>query len=56
MQIGQFVLPRHGTSIVDESVSARYSRAFKEQIPIEYVRELLLLMFLLLIDVPHMSA
>jgi len=45
MQIGQFVLPRHGTPIVDESVSARYSRAFKEQMPIEYVRESLLLLF-----------
>ncbi|KAF7773286.1 hypothetical protein Agabi119p4_5453 [Agaricus bisporus var. burnettii] len=36
MQIGQFVLPRYGTGIVDDSYSARYSRAFKEQLPVEH--------------------
>ncbi|KXN85854.1 Protein cwh43 [Leucoagaricus sp. SymC.cos] len=36
MQIGQFVLPHHGTSVSDESIPARYSRARKEQLPVEH--------------------
>ncbi|KAF5359583.1 hypothetical protein D9756_003165 [Leucocoprinus leucothites] len=36
MQIGQFVLPRHGASVSDESIPARYSRARKEQMPVEH--------------------
>jgi len=36
LQIGQFVLPRHGTSVSDESIPARYSRAHKEQLPVEH--------------------
>ncbi|KAF9446745.1 hypothetical protein P691DRAFT_166821 [Macrolepiota fuliginosa MF-IS2] len=36
MQIGQFVLPRHGTSVSDESVAARYSRAQKEQLAVDH--------------------
>ncbi|KAF8871772.1 Frag1/DRAM/Sfk1 family-domain-containing protein [Infundibulicybe gibba] len=33
MQIAQFVLPRHGTNVTDDSEGARYMRAFKEEMP-----------------------
>ncbi|KAJ6544817.1 Frag1/DRAM/Sfk1 family-domain-containing protein [Mycena vulgaris] len=33
LQIGQFVLPAYGTSVVDESKEARYLRSFKEDLP-----------------------
>ncbi|KAJ7475684.1 Frag1/DRAM/Sfk1 family-domain-containing protein [Mycena latifolia] len=33
LQIGRFVLPAHGTSVVDESEEARYLRSFKEDLP-----------------------
>ncbi|KAJ6494715.1 Frag1/DRAM/Sfk1 family-domain-containing protein [Mycena vitilis] len=33
LQIGQFVLPEYGTSVVDESEEARYLRSFKEDLP-----------------------
>ncbi|KIL67488.1 hypothetical protein M378DRAFT_185572 [Amanita muscaria Koide BX008] len=44
MQIGQFVLPRHGHRVTDESEAARYTRVQKEQLsadhwfPSEYFR------------------
>ncbi|KAJ7494594.1 Frag1/DRAM/Sfk1 family-domain-containing protein [Mycena galericulata] len=33
LQIGQFVLPAHGTSVVDDSKEARYLRSYKEDLP-----------------------
>ncbi|KAJ7178611.1 Frag1/DRAM/Sfk1 family-domain-containing protein [Mycena crocata] len=33
LQIGQFVLPPHGTGVVDDSKEARYLRSFKEELP-----------------------
>ncbi|KAJ7127156.1 Frag1/DRAM/Sfk1 family-domain-containing protein [Mycena epipterygia] len=33
LQIGQFVLPAYGSSVVDESEEARYLRSFKEDLP-----------------------
>ncbi|KAJ6607371.1 Frag1/DRAM/Sfk1 family-domain-containing protein [Mycena sp. CBHHK59/15] len=33
LQIGQFVLPPYGTSVVDESEEARYLRSWKEDLP-----------------------
>jgi hypothetical protein len=37
LQIGQFVLPAHGTSVVDESEEARYLRSYKEDLPEHHV-------------------
>ena len=37
LQIGQFVLPRHGTNVTDDSHDARYMRSHKEDLPEEYV-------------------
>lgn len=31
LQVGQFMLPKHGFNVTDDSESARYSRAFKEE-------------------------
>ncbi|KAJ7158875.1 Frag1/DRAM/Sfk1 family-domain-containing protein [Mycena filopes] len=36
LQIGQFVLPPHGTTIVDETEAARYLRSYKEDLPEEH--------------------
>ncbi|KAJ7104300.1 Frag1/DRAM/Sfk1 family-domain-containing protein [Mycena belliarum] len=33
LQIGRFVLPPYGTTVVDESEEARYLRSFKEDLP-----------------------
>ncbi|KAJ7219905.1 Frag1/DRAM/Sfk1 family-domain-containing protein [Mycena pura] len=33
LQIGQFALPPHGSSVVDESKEARYLRSYKEDLP-----------------------
>jgi hypothetical protein len=37
LQIGQFVLPKHGRNITDESVAARYIRSRKEDLPEDHV-------------------
>ncbi|KAH9855186.1 Frag1/DRAM/Sfk1 family-domain-containing protein [Lenzites betulinus] len=36
MQIGQFVVPRRGAGIVDDSQEARYMRAWKEELPVDH--------------------
>ncbi|KAJ2967111.1 hypothetical protein NUW54_g13606 [Trametes sanguinea] len=33
LQIGQFVIPKRGQGIVDDSKEARYMRAWKEELP-----------------------
>ncbi|KAF9466466.1 Frag1/DRAM/Sfk1 family-domain-containing protein [Collybia nuda] len=33
LQVGQFMLPKHGYNVTDDSDSARYQRAFKEEMP-----------------------
>ncbi|KAJ3507077.1 hypothetical protein NLJ89_g6510 [Agrocybe chaxingu] len=35
-QIGQFVLPRHGHNVTDDSLPARYLRSRKEDLPVEH--------------------
>ncbi|KAJ7931407.1 Frag1/DRAM/Sfk1 family-domain-containing protein [Mycena leptocephala] len=37
LQIGRFVLPAHGTTVVDESEEARYLRSQKEDLPEDHV-------------------
>ena len=37
LQIGQFVLPKHGFNVTDDSRDARYLRSQKEDVPEEYV-------------------
>lgn len=37
LQIGQFVVPRPGVVVSDDSKDARYMRAFKEELPTEHV-------------------
>ena len=37
MQIGQFVVPKHGTGVVDESREARYLRSYKEELLVDHV-------------------
>lgn len=37
LQVAQFVLPKHGTTVVDDSFKARYRRATKETLPEEHV-------------------
>ncbi len=37
MQIGQFVVPRRGAGVVDDSQEARYRRAWKEELPEDHV-------------------
>lgn len=37
LQIGQFVLPPYGTTVVDDSQEARYLRSQKEDLPEDYV-------------------
>ncbi|KAJ7674200.1 Frag1/DRAM/Sfk1 family-domain-containing protein [Mycena rosella] len=45
LQLGQFVLPPYGTSVVDESEEARYLRSYKEELeehhwfPMEYYED-----------------
>ena len=38
MQIGQFVLPRHGYPVTNDTEVARYLRTTKEQLPVAHVR------------------
>ena len=42
LQVGQFVVPRSGTSIADDSREARYIRSWKEELPEDHVRMLYL--------------
>ncbi|KAF8659047.1 hypothetical protein AX16_001920 [Volvariella volvacea WC 439] len=35
LQVGQFVLPRHGTNVTNDSEEARYHRSWKEDVPKE---------------------
>ena len=37
LQIGQFMLPRHGARVTDESEVARYLRCRKEELPEDHV-------------------
>jgi hypothetical protein len=37
LQIAQFVLPRYGFGVVNETVEARTLRAFKEDLPQDHV-------------------
>jgi hypothetical protein len=37
LQIAQFVLPRHGFGVTNETVEARTLRAFKEELPEDHV-------------------
>ncbi len=37
MQIGQFVLPRHGHPVTNDTEVARYLRTTKEQLPAAHV-------------------
>lgn len=41
LQIGQFVVPRPGTTVVDDSKEARYLRSYKETLPEDHVSTLL---------------
>ena len=43
MQIGQFVLPRHGYPVTNDTEEARYLRTTKEQLPVAHVRPLLVI-------------
>ncbi|OSC99957.1 hypothetical protein PYCCODRAFT_1372193 [Trametes coccinea BRFM310] len=36
LQIGQFVVPKRGEGIVDDSKDARYMRAWKEELPVDH--------------------
>ena len=36
-QIGQFVLPRHGEAITNDTREARYLRSRKEDLPVDHV-------------------
>lgn len=38
LQIGQFVLPKHGHNVTNDSVEARYIRSRKEDLPEDHVR------------------
>lgn len=42
MQIGQFVLPRHGYPVTNDTEVARYLRTTEEQLPAAHVRVYLL--------------
>ena len=37
LQIGQFLLPKHGVGVTDESTEVQYLRAWKEEMPQEHV-------------------
>ncbi len=37
LQVGQFLLPRHGTTVVNDTHEARYLRSHKEDLPEEHV-------------------
>ena len=37
LQIGQFILPKHGTVVTNETTEAQYLRAWKEEMPAEHV-------------------
>ena len=38
MQIGQFVVPKHGETTGDLSFEERYLRSYREDLPVEHVR------------------
>lgn len=38
LQIGQFLLPRHGYGVTNDTEEALYLRAWKEEMPVEHVR------------------
>lgn len=38
LQIGQFVVPRYGKSVTNDTHEARYLRSWKEDLPEEHVR------------------
>ena len=42
LQIGQFVVPRYGHAVVNDTEEDRYLRAWKEQLPEEHVRRVCL--------------
>jgi hypothetical protein len=37
LQIGQFMLPRHGMSVRNDTEAARYIRSYKESLPPDHV-------------------
>ena len=37
LQIGQFVVPRPGTTVTDDSREVRYLRSYKEMLPVDHV-------------------
>ena len=37
LQIGQFVLPKHGTSVTNDTTEGQYLRAWKEEMPVDQV-------------------
>ena len=40
LQIGQFVVPKHGVGVTNDTEPARYLRAWKEELPEDHVRAL----------------
>lgn len=40
LQIGQFVVPRYGKPVTNDTHEARYLRSWKEDLPEEHVRRL----------------
>ena len=38
-QIGQFVVPRHGAGVTNETEAARYLRSWKETLPQDHVSD-----------------
>ena len=39
LQIGQFILPKHGMAVTNETTEAQYLRAWKEEMPPEHVSQ-----------------
>lgn len=37
LQIGQFVVPKYGTGVTNDTLAARYLRSWKEEMPEEHV-------------------
>ena len=40
LQIGQFVVPKNGHGVTNETVEARYLRSWKEELPVEHVSDI----------------